>query len=125
MSHPGHREASAVLHQSMVMMAYLDVAKILTAMIVVGGCRRTAALGKEIRALSSASAKGTEGETHGQRPVPQIATLRWALRRAAWGLLVLAVTVMLGAWLLYASIDPDEAAASGASEAVGTEAAKN
>jgi hypothetical protein len=124
MSHPGHREASAVLHQSMVMMAHLDVAKILTAMIVVGGCRRRRRR-REIRALSSASAKGTEGATNGQRPVPQIATLGWALRRAAWGLLVLAVTVMLGAWLLYASIDPDEAAASGASEAVGTDAVKN
>lgn len=109
----------------MVMMAFLDVAKILTAMIVVGGVPSQAALGREIRVLSSASAKGTEGATNGQRPVPQIATLGWALRRAAWGLLVLAVTVMLGAWLLYASIDPDEAAASGASEAVGTDAATN
>jgi hypothetical protein len=75
--------------------------------------------------LSLASAKDTEGTTRGQRPVPQIATLGWALRRAAWGLLVLAVTVMLGAWLLDASIDPDEAAASAASEAVGSDAAKN
>jgi hypothetical protein len=68
--------------------------------------------------LSSASARGTEEAGDGQRPVPQIATLGWALRRAAWGLLVLAVTVMLGAWLLYASIDPDEAAAGGASEPI-------
>ena len=33
---------------------------------------------------------------NGQRPVPQIATLGWALRRAAWGLLVLAVIVWWG-----------------------------
>jgi len=90
----------------------------------VGG-RSQAAIGKEIRALSSASAKGTEGAANGQRPVPQVATLGWALRRAAWGLLVLAATVMLGAWLLYASIDPDEAAASGAAETIGAEDAKN
>jgi hypothetical protein len=75
--------------------------------------------------VSSASAKGAERSASGERPMPQIATLGWALRRAAWGLLVLAVTVMLGAWLLYASIDPDEAAASGASEAIGAEAAQN
>lgn len=42
----------------------------------------------------------------------------WALRRTALGLLILLTTVMLAAWLLYASIDPDEAAAgpSAASE---------
>ena len=107
----------------MVMIADLDVAKILTAMIVVGGAVVAAQEGDP--ALSSASVKGTEGVPSGQRPAPQTATLGWALRRAAWGLLVLAVTVMLGAWLLYASIDPDEAVASGASEAVGTNAAKN
>jgi hypothetical protein len=109
----------------MVIIAYLDVAKILAAMIgvcwgAVAGGRR-----KEFRALSSASAKGTGGAANGQRPLPQVATLGWALRRAAWGLLVLAATVMLGAWLLYASIDPDEAAASGAAEAIGAEATKN
>jgi hypothetical protein len=51
---------------------------------------------------------------------PQIATLGWALRRAALGLVILLTTVALGAWLLYASIDPDEAAAAeqAASEAV-------
>ena len=75
--------------------------------------------------MSSASARGTEGTGNGQRPVPQTATLGWALRRAAWGLLVLAVTVMLGAWLLYASIDPDEAAAGGATEPTEAEATKN
>jgi hypothetical protein len=43
---------------------------------------------------------------------PQLVTLGWALRRAALGLLMLAAMVILGAWLLYASIDPDEASAS-------------
>jgi hypothetical protein len=42
---------------------------------------------------------------------PQLATLGWALRRAAFGLLLLTVMVTLGAWLMYASIDPDEAVA--------------
>jgi hypothetical protein len=40
-----------------------------------------------------------------------LATLGWALRRAALGLLILLVMVVLAAWLFYASIDPDEAAA--------------
>ena len=70
--------------------------------------------------MSSASARGSE-----KGPVPQIATLGWALRRAAWGLLVLAVAVMLGAWLLYASIDPDEAAAGGSPESIEAETSKN
>jgi hypothetical protein len=43
---------------------------------------------------------------------PQLATLGWALRRAALGLLLLVVMVVLGAWLFYAGIDPNEAAAS-------------
>ena len=43
---------------------------------------------------------------------PQMMSLGWALRRAALGLLMLLVMVVLGAWLLYASIDPDEASAS-------------
>jgi hypothetical protein len=34
------------------------------------------------------------------------------LKRAAVGLLVLILMVTLGAWLLWASIDPDEASAS-------------
>ena len=45
-------------------------------------------------------------------PRPQLATLGWALRRAAFGLLLLLVMVVIGAWLFYAGIDPDEAAAS-------------
>lgn len=43
---------------------------------------------------------------------PQVMSAGWALRRAALGLLILAVMVFLGAWLFYASIDVDEAAAS-------------
>ena len=57
-----------------------------------------------------------------QHRPPQLATLGWALRRAALGLLMLLVIVTLGAWLLWASIDPDEASAAGGSEAVGTAA---
>lgn len=44
---------------------------------------------------------------------PETATLGWALRRAAFGFLVLSVMVIVGAWLFWASIDPDEAAAAG------------
>ncbi len=43
---------------------------------------------------------------------PQLASLGWALRRAALGFAILFVMVVLGAWLFYASIDVDEAAAS-------------
>ena len=38
---------------------------------------------------------------------PQLATLRWALRRAALGLAILLTVAVLSAWLLYASIEPD------------------
>lgn len=44
-------------------------------------------------------------------PPPQLATLGWAVRRAALGFAILIVMVVLGAWLFYASIDIDEAAA--------------
>lgn len=46
-----------------------------------------------------------------QPPPPQLPSVRWALRRTALGLLILVTVVALSAWLLYASIDPDEAAA--------------
>jgi hypothetical protein len=39
------------------------------------------------------------------------------LKRAVVGLLVLILMVTLGAWLLWASIDPDEASASWSPEA--------
>jgi hypothetical protein len=35
------------------------------------------------------------------------------MRRAALGFLAMMAVVMLSAWLLYSSIDPDEAAAAG------------
>lgn len=47
----------------------------------------------------------------GERPEPQLVSLGWALRRTALWLLMLSVIVVAGAWLLYASIEPDEAAA--------------
>jgi hypothetical protein len=42
---------------------------------------------------------------------PQLLTLGWALRRAALGLVMLFSMVMLGAWLFYASIDPNDGVA--------------
>ena len=50
-------------------------------------------------------------------PRAQLPTLSWALRRAAFGLLILVVMVVLAVWLFYASIDPDEAAASSPAQA--------
>ena len=46
---------------------------------------------------------------------PQLATLGWALRRAALGLLILLLAVAAVAWLFNASIDPEEATAGPAS----------
>ena len=43
----------------------------------------------------------------------QPASIGWALRRALFGFVVMMTVVMLSAWLLYASIDPDEAVAAG------------
>lgn len=51
-----------------------------------------------------------------QSAPPQLATLGWAVKRAFLGLLMLIVMVALGAWLLWASIDPDEAAAGNGPE---------
>jgi hypothetical protein len=42
---------------------------------------------------------------------PQLVSLGWALRRTALLLLMIFVMVVVGAWLFYAGIDPDEAAA--------------
>jgi len=47
---------------------------------------------------------------------PQVATLGWALRRAALGMLILLVTAGAVAWLLDASIEPDGATAGPASQ---------
>ena len=44
-------------------------------------------------------------------PPPQIVSLGWALRRVGLWLLMMSVMVMVGMWLFYASIDPDEATA--------------
>jgi hypothetical protein len=48
---------------------------------------------------------------------PQLASLGWALRRAALWLGIVVVMVALGAWLFYASIDLDEASAADKSPA--------
>ena len=44
-------------------------------------------------------------------PAPQIVSLGWALRRFGLWLLMMSVMVVVGMWLFYASIDPDEATA--------------
>jgi hypothetical protein len=46
-----------------------------------------------------------EGDAVAPLKVP---TLGWALRRALLGVFILSVSVTGAAWLLYASIDPDE-----------------
>ncbi|HWB44746.1 MAG TPA: hypothetical protein VG900_04835 [Hyphomicrobiaceae bacterium] len=45
-------------------------------------------------------------------PAPQLFTLGWTLRRAGLGILILAAMIVLGAWLMYAGIEPDEASAN-------------
>ena len=54
--------------------------------------------------MSSPSAPGLAVGTERE---PQIATLGWALRRAALGLFILALAVAMGAWLFNASIEGD------------------
>jgi len=49
-----------------------------------------------------------------QAQAPQPVSVGWALRRTALWLAMLFVIVAVGAWLFYASIDPDEAAAGSA-----------
>jgi hypothetical protein len=46
-----------------------------------------------------------------QSPPPQLPSVGWALRRTALWLLMLSAMVVVGVWLFYASIDPDEASA--------------
>jgi hypothetical protein len=50
-----------------------------------------------------------EGDAVAPLNVP---TLGWALRRALLALLILTITIAGAAWLLYASIDPNEEAAA-------------
>ena len=57
------------------------------------------------------TSSGVPSASYQAQRQPQIATLGWALRRAALGILILAATVTLGAWLLYASIEPEETGA--------------
>jgi hypothetical protein len=53
--------------------------------------------------MSSRSVSEQSFEQH----VPQVATLGWALRRAALGLAILFAAAALGAWLMHASIEQD------------------
>lgn len=55
-------------------------------------------------------------------PKQPAASLGWALRRALLGFVAMMTIVMLSAWLLYASIDPDEAVAAGLNTNVETQA---
>ena len=52
-----------------------------------------------------------------QVPAPQLVSVGWALRRTALWLAMMFVMVVVGAWLFYASIDPDEATAGPATSA--------
>ena len=45
------------------------------------------------------------------RPAAHLRSAGWFLKRTLLGLLALSIFVMGSAWLLYASIEPDEAAA--------------
>ena len=47
--------------------------------------------------------------------VPQVMSVGWALRRTALWLVMMFAMVVVGMWLFYASIDPDEATAGPAS----------
>jgi type II secretory pathway component PulL len=72
--------------------------------------------------LSSHPDDASDALLQPQRQAPQPVSVGWALRRTALWLLMLFVMVAVGAWLFYASIDPDEAAAGPATaqEAVQT-----
>ena len=47
------------------------------------------------------------------RPAAHLRSASWFVRRALLGIFALSVFVLGSAWLLYASIDPSEAAAAG------------
>ena len=53
----------------------------------------------------------SDASLQAQPHAPQLVTLGWALRRTALWLAMMIAMVVVGAWLFYASIDPDEAAA--------------
>ena len=46
------------------------------------------------------------------RPAAELRSAGWLLRRALIGIVALTIFVISGAWLLYASIDNDEASVS-------------
>jgi hypothetical protein len=46
-----------------------------------------------------------------QAQAPQLVSVGWALRRTALWLAMMFAMVVVGMWLFYASIDPDEATA--------------
>ena len=45
-------------------------------------------------------------------PPPHLFTLGWTLRRAGLGILILAAMTVLGTWLMYEGIEPDQASAN-------------
>ena len=53
---------------------------------------------------------------------PQLVSLGWALRRTALWLAMMFAMVVVGMWLFYASIDPDEATAGPATSGEATQA---
>jgi hypothetical protein len=53
----------------------------------------------------------SDSQLQSQARAPQVLSLGWALRRTALWLGMLSAMVVVGAWLFYASIDPDEASA--------------
>jgi hypothetical protein len=56
----------------------------------------------------------TQASVASQSRPPQIASLGWALRRAALMFAMLSAMVVVLMWLFYAGIDPDEAVAGAA-----------
>jgi hypothetical protein len=59
-----------------------------------------------------------------QAKAPQLVSVGWAIRRTALWLAMLFVMVVMGAWLFYASIDPDEAAAGPVTSSEATQPAR-
>jgi hypothetical protein len=63
----------------------------------------------------STPVEAPEADRRADAHQPQLVSLSWALRRAALLLALVAVMVVVGVWLFYASIDADDASAAGAS----------